>query len=314
MQNYRPESSLPLYSVQMFVEQDFLKDYSWLLQKGKRMSRGGEIEDEHADTLRLERAPRRIALVIGVDRYDHWDKLLNPAFDANTIADILEKKYGYETWRLTGYVSYDSFIDKIYQLKQTDLSGPLDQLFVFFAGHGFFDPLSSTGHLITSDSKSGERPGDTRGMIQHNYLINTLNGFKVKHILLMADACYSGALQQASGPVGSNACDFKIPLNWKNLYAAITTEQFIQRKMSCPTRKFITSGGKDYKVPDGADKRHSPFAAVFIDLLKNGDSKDKIVSFTELLPNLDYVNPMPVHGRFGTDSQESDYLFIETRQ
>lgn len=306
-----PDGSAKTFSLKYFDEREFLKSYAFLLQQ-PGSTRGGEMEDEAGDTAEaLTRPPRRVALVIGIDRYQYWDVLKNPVFDANTIGDILRDRYGYEVWRLTNNPTVDDIINAIDSLSRQNLIGPMDQVFVFFAGHGFVDPLSGTGHLIASDSKKGTKPTDVRSMIQHNYLINLLNSMSCKHLMLVIDACYSGSIQQATGPLNASQCDFKIPINWKNLYIGLNNEQYIQRNMQCPTRRYITSGGKDYKVPDGEKGKHSPFANVLINQLKNGDKSDGIITFTELLPDLSYVNPAPRSGSFGMDAQTGDYLFIE---
>lgn len=308
-----PGEAAKTFSLNYFDERDFIKSYSFLLPNPSS-SRGGDIEDEAADSAEaLTRPPRKIALVIGIDRYQYWDALNNPVFDANTIGNILTDVYGFEVWRLTANPTVDDIINAIDSLSRQNMSGPMDQIFVFFAGHGFVDPLSGTGHLIASDSKKGTKPTDVRSMIQHNYLINLLNSIKCKHLLLVIDACYSGSIQQATGPVHPSQCDFRIPINWKNLYMGLSNEQYIQRNMQCPTRRYITSGGKDYKVPDGEAGKHSPFANALINKLKTGDKTDGIVTFTELLPDLSYVNPMPRSGNFGIDGQSGDYLFIQKK-
>lgn len=257
--------------------------------------------------------PRRLALVLDIDRYQYWDALQNPLFDANTVGNILKEVYGHEVWQLASNPTVDDIINAIDSLSKQNLSGLFDQIFVFFSGHGFVDPFSGNGHLIASDSKKGTKHTDVRSMIQHNYLINLLNSLIFKHLLLVIDACYSGSIQQATGPVNASQCDFKIPINWKNMYMALSNEQYIQRNMQCTTRRYITSGGKDYKVPDGEKGKHSPFANVLINKLNKGDKSDGIITFTELLPDLSYENPSPHSGSFGIDGQTGDFIFIEKR-
>ena len=84
---------------------------------------------------------------------------------------------------------------------------------------------------------------------------------------------------------------------------------YIQRKLRFKTRKYLTSGGKEY-VPDGRPGRHSPFAAKILEALRNYGGRDKIITLPELMGYLDKINPEPRTGGFGDNEPGSDFVFV----
>lgn len=296
-------------SVKLFNEQEFSNDYAFLFSQTP-VTRGEPEDIEVDEPAGAPVIPRQYALVIGVDRYTYWDKLNNPAADAKAIASLLSDKYGFEVNLLNANPTLKDITRAIEKLKEEKLNGPYDRLFVFFAGHGYFDKVTNTGHLVASDTRKAADDPNHQTFVQHNYLMNTLERLPCRHVLLMIDACYSGSIQRAINFKDNDDCDYKIPVNWSSLYAGLTDDQFIRRNIACPTRRYITSGGEKYTVPDGASGMHSPFAAFFIDLLKNGEGKDRILTFTDLLPGTLRLNPKPRTGRFGNDSETGEFMFI----
>jgi len=95
-------------------------------------------------------------------------------------------------------------------------------------------------------------------------------------------------------------------------YAEANDEEFLIRVLSKRTRKYLTSGGKEY-VSDGIQGRHSPFATKFIEALKTGTGNDRILTYYELRPFFTKLATEARSGSFGSDNKESDFVFI-TRQ
>src|SRR5204863_1727930 len=85
---------------------------------------------------------------------------------------------------------------------------------------------------------------------------------------------------------------------------------YLTNKISKRTRKFLTSGGKEY-VPDGEPGRHSPFATQFIRVLKEiGGSQRRVLSLVEFPPYFLTLSTQPYFGSFGADDPQSDFIFI----
>ncbi|MBP6721260.1 MAG: hypothetical protein KA239_02995, partial [Bacteroidia bacterium] len=84
---------------------------------------------------------------------------------------------------------------------------------------------------------------------------------------------------------------------------------FINRKLQFKTRRYLTSGGKEY-VPDGAPGSHSPYARKFLDALRNYGGHDRIMTLAELVLYFERLMPEPRFGEFGGNEPGSDFLFI----
>ena len=78
----------------------------------------------------------------------------------------------------------------------------------------------------------------------------------------------------------------------EKIYAETTETEYLVRKLSKRTRKFLTSGSKEY-VSDGIRGKHSPFAAKFVQALREvGGGTDRILTATVVRNNADiYVHP-----------------------
>lgn len=92
-------------------------------------------------------------------------------------------------------------------------------------------------------------------------------------------------------------------------YRAPSQSEIIMRKLKFKTRKYLTSGGKEY-VSDGIAGRHSPFAKQFIDALQKGMGGDGILTVSELMTYVEVLKTAPQFGKFGSDQLGSDFVFV----
>ena len=88
-----------------------------------------------ADAAKLNR--KDYVLIFATDKYDNWTPLVNPIFDAQAIASVLEKYYGFNV-ELIENPSQDVIFSKLREYSEKTFE-PLDQLMIFFAGHGYYD-------------------------------------------------------------------------------------------------------------------------------------------------------------------------------
>ena len=247
----------------------------------------------------IGRMGRDYALIIATDDYDSWGDLRNPVNDGTTIAKELETTYGFQTEIIKNPTRTELYgILRAYNKKAF---ADDDQLFIFIAGHGEFDEVFSEGYLVTKDSKSNDEIKES--YVSHSNLRTIINNIPCNHILLTMDVCFGGTfdpfvansrgVERTGGYTGDDA---------KRL--------FIERKMKFDTRKFLTSGGKEY-VPDGRPGYHSPFAAKLLEGLRGGGGDDGIITFGELFNFVERANPAPTQGSFGKNQPGSDFLFIK---
>jgi hypothetical protein len=88
-------------------------------------------------------------------------------------------------------------------------------------------------------------------------------------------------------------------------------QEYLVKKLTKRTRKFLTSGSKEY-VPDGTPGKHSPFAEKFILALKQiGGGAGRILTTVELRSYFMRLSTEPRFGSFGTgDDASSDFVFV----
>jgi WD40 repeat protein len=243
----------------------------------------------------LARHGNDYALLIATDDYDDWKPLTNPVNDGKAIAAELRASYGFSVELLQDATQAEilSALRKYAARKYA----PDDQLFIFFAGHGQFDEVLGDGYIVCKDSRLHD---DVKtSYISHSTLRTVINNIPVKHILLLVDACFGGTFDPlvAAADRGDDE------------YSQVTKPEFIERKMRFKTRKFLTSGGKEY-VPDGRPGQHSPFTRRFLEALRSYGGKDGVLTMGEVIQYVETVRPEPRAGEFGTNEPGSDFLFI----
>jgi hypothetical protein len=255
-----------------------------------RMIHAGETA--LSDAAKLNR--NDYALLILTDKYDNWSSLVNPVFDGRTIASELESTYGFKVEVLEN-PSQDLVFRKLREYGERKYD-PLDQLMIFFAGHGYYDETFKEGYAVVKESLKDD-PGRT-SYISYNRLRNVVNVIPCEHVLLMMDVCFGGTIDQALANARAD-----------DIYGDVSQSDFIIRKLHVKTRKYLTSGGKTY-VSDGVAGKHSPFASRVIEAMKTYGGNDGILTLTELWPFVEKLTPEPKLGKFGDDAPGSEFVFV----
>jgi len=240
---------------------------------------------------------KNYALLFATNEYDDpmFSPLINPVNDASDIAQILRNKYGFEVDFIEN-PTQDSVWLKIREYTTREFN-PYDQLFIFFAGHGVYDETFNEGYLICKDTESDDE--SRTSYITHNLLSTRIDNIPNQHIFLTLDACFSGTFDPAFGRHKGVEND---------IYADVSRLTLISRKLELKTRRFITSGGKEY-VPDGRPGMNSPFAARFLEALRSSGGRDGIVTINDIIDYVELVKPQPRYGSFGTNQTPSEFVF-----
>ena len=196
------------------------------------------------------------AVVIGIDDYDstsahEWESLKTARLDAEGIADVLQRDYGFSVLRLLDReATRGAIISALDHL--LDLT-PNDAVIVYFAGHGFYDKALDEGYWIPSDArKRASRRYAKEDWIWNVMIAKMLNASPARHILVIADSCFSGSLFR-----GEPMEDGKTDTHW------------YQRALAKPSRYLITSGDMEPVLDTGG--QHSIFARELLNFLKYTD-------------------------------------------
>lgn len=245
------------------------------------------------DAIALSIDRKDYALLFATDKYDNWDDLVNPIDDARAIAQELREKYGFEV-ELIENPNVEDVFEKIRDYNQRKFK-PQDQLMVFFAGHGAFDETFGEGYVVAKNSLMNDK-GKT-SYISHNRLRGIVNNIPCEHILIAMDVCFGGTLDPEIAKARSAESYEDTP------------SAMVARKLSQKTRKYLTSGGKQY-VSDGIPGKHSPFASKFIESLRGFGGTDRVLTLQELITTMEVLKQIPRTGSFGDDQKLSDFVFL----
>ena len=233
------------------------------------------------------------ALLFAVQDYDHWTKLHKPVSDAETIQHDLETLYGFET-RLIKNPTQAEILETIREFAEMDYTDD-DQLFIFFAGHGYFDDTFKGGYLVARDTQLPTEDIAMLSYVSHSVVRDIIDAMNCKHIFLVLDTCYSGTFDRLIAMRGNTADRSPQQL----------TAGDISRKFQYTTRWYLTSGGKEI-VYDA-----SPFVHQFLEALRSKGGSDNILTIDEILSYVrKLVKPKPRASGFGSDEPGSDFLFF----
>ncbi len=247
-----------------------------------------------ADASKLNRTD--YALIFATDQYDNWNDLVNPVFDSRTISEELKKNYGFKV-DMVENASQSEILKKLRDYAEKKYQ-PLDQLFIFFAGHGTYDQTFGEGFVVTKESLLNDE-GKT-SYLSHNRLRSIINNIPAEHIFLGMDVCFGGTFDQALASSRGGE---------EEVYKEQNQAEFLTRKLTYKTRRFLTSGGKTY-VSDGIPGKHSPFAKSFLEALRSRGGKDGMLTLPEVFTFVERLKIVPRFGEFGDNAPGSDFIFV----
>ncbi len=141
--------------------------------------------------------PKYYAILICAQSYNdkNFPSLSGPSRDVLALKDILVNSYSFEEKNVLVLKdkSKDDILDKIESVTKT-LSDN-DNLLIFYSGHGTFktgiNSFDYQGFWVPSDGVKGK----FHTYISSDELYTSFRGCKAKHILLITDACFGGAMK-----------------------------------------------------------------------------------------------------------------------
>ena len=192
------------------------------------------------------------ALIIGNQQYTYWPRLSTPENDAKKMAEVLSGKYGFKTKVLLNATRYD-ILRALNELRK-ELTEK-DNLLIYYAGHGHLDEKITRAYWIPTDGETDSNAN----WISTVAITDILGVISAKHVLVVADSCYSGALtRSALARLEAGASD-EARYNWLKI---------LSEKRS----RTVLASGDIKPVLDSGGGGHSIFARAFLDVLKeNGE-------------------------------------------
>lgn len=192
------------------------------------------------------------AVVIGNNTYSNpaYATLQSAANDANAVASLLRSRYGYQT----SVVLNGSRLEILTALNEMrEKLKPEDNLLIYYAGHGEIDG-NGQGYWVPTDGA----PNASKTWISNAAVSDILNTIAAKHVLVVADSCYSGTMTRAAAPRFDASMP---PEKWA---------QWVKAMNDGRSRTALTSGGV-MPVPDTGSGKHSYFARAFMNVLQDNN-------------------------------------------
>jgi hypothetical protein len=186
------------------------------------------------------------ALVIGNDTYRAFRDLRSAVNDARAVGALLESDYGFEVKVLTNatrseiYSNLTDFRRKI---------GTKDNFLIYYAGHGWLDKEVDEGYWLPIDAQEE----DASNWISSNEITAEIIRSKAKHVMVVADSCFSGTLT-------------------RGLTIKSRTPDYIKLMAKKKARTALTSGGLEPVMDSGGGSNHSVFAQAFLKILRENDT------------------------------------------
>ncbi|HPE70416.1 MAG TPA: PEGA domain-containing protein, partial [Thermotogota bacterium] len=163
------------------------------------------------------------AVVVGIDEYRHLGNLKYAEKDAEEIDEML-RSMGYITSLLTGRVDESDILEEIkYMSKYT---GPGDQLFFFFSGHGAQGETEGQRGIYTYNSD----PAESSYVVSQAELSSALGQFGGTTVVVL-DACFQGSEKDRSNMVRDDPA--------------------LVRKLAQNVDVLVTSSGANQEASDG---------------------------------------------------------------
>lgn len=188
-------------------------------------------------------------LAIGINRYEHCPPLYNAVKDVTEVVRLLTTRYQFDADSEYVKTLFDQdatrrniyrYLDELTRKVTDD-----DIVLIYFSGHGTYQENIKEGFWVPVNGEMD----DQGSFIPNSTIIKYLKAINAHHIVVISDACFSGAL---------------------------FTEKFVSvqdRQDDIPSRWLMTSGRMEV-VSDGKPGQNSPFAdSLLLHLDKNKNEK-----------------------------------------
>ena len=227
------------------------------------------------------------ALVIGNNNYRNFRDLTTAISDAREVGRVLEAQYGFDVTLLTN-ATRQRTLKTVNNFRQR--LSVKDNLLIYFAGHGHLHKEADEGYWLPVDAEQN----DFTNWISNADVIASVRAMEAKHVLVLADSCFSGTLVRAIKVL-------KKP-----------SDDYLKKSVKRKARTAISSGGLE-PVTDVGGGKHSIFAHSLLGLLRENDG---VLNATNLFASLrDKVelnsDQVPVLGNIRKAGHDGgDFLFV----
>ncbi|MFH1216464.1 MAG: caspase family protein [Pseudomonadota bacterium] len=226
------------------------------------------------------------ALLIGNSEYQHWRDLDTPRYDVESVSRTLQDGYNFNIRKVMVDSSHEDILKSLNDLR--DQVAPGDSLLVYYSGHGVLH--KGKGYWVPADGYLD----DPAKWIPNVDINRALRRIPARHVIVVADSCYSGTLAQ---------------------------EKFIlheQKDISLRSRTAMSAGSGDEVVLEPVlaegEKDNSVFAKKFIQVLEG--NHDSMKGGNEIFQQVKSLLKLyPQHPQYGAltevgHEEGGDFYFV----
>lgn len=227
------------------------------------------------------------ALIIGNANYENLTPLDTAINDAKAIAATLKNEYGFTTELLLDATRAET-LTALRNYREN--LAPSDNLLIYFAGHGWLDEAANEGYWLPVNASQS----DEVEWISNSTITNYLRSIQAKHVMVIADSCYSGTL--------TRGIDLKVK-----------SPGYLDKMAASRARIVLSSGGLE-PVADSGANGHSAFAFAFLNALENNQSViDSTTLYSEIRrPVMTMADQSPELADIRKAGHEGgDFLFVK---
>ena len=255
---------------------------------------------------------RSFALLVGVNRYANApaNNLRYAVNDVKALRDVLIRSYGFPAENVFVLTDEQATREKIREalndLTDSKRVGKDDRILIYFSGHGQTVTLSSggeTGFLIPNDaqidlSDSGNIAPYRRSCLSLGEIWETLDGCPARHVLLLADCCFSGLLAQSKAYAKPS----------RETLAALAHKR---------TRQIMTAGGAGEESQEDSRWGHGAFTYELLEELSaHAALEETVFTARELHASLQFdvanLTKAKQNPLFRDKDTEGEFLFFTT--
>ncbi len=236
------------------------------------------------------------ALIISNNKYRILPNLENTVNDGEAIASILKEYYKFRIHHIK-----NANEDKIYEAFEKLKNLPKNtNILIYYSGHGKLDKNANTGYWLPIDAHDAKKSK----WISDEDIKAELRSFKSKHVLVIADSCFSGTILRRETSQDKAENFIKLSL--------------INELVKTTTRMALTSGGESPVVDKKGNNKHSVFAKELLQALKENDEiilasqlfkkiKSRLLLNEKQKPQFDYISNAGSH-------TGGDFIFIKRKK
>jgi len=198
------------------------------------------------DLKSLKQGSKYYALVIGNNRYKYIPGLNTAENDAKEFSSLLRKSFGFNTKLLLNATREQ--ILKALSYYRTRLKKD-DNFLIYYAGHGWLDEDVNEGYWLPVDAQK-DNPAN---WLSNADITTTLRAIRARHVIIIADSCYSGKLTRGLSSEGMG----------------VKSNNYLSRVLSKTSRTVLASGGLEPVADAGGKNNHSVFTGALINALQD---------------------------------------------